>query len=124
MHELALCQGLLREVERVAAGNDASAVTRIIVAVGGLSGVEPPLLRRAFSIARMGSIAESAVLDVEEMPTVVWCDACRAESRVAPNALLCSRCGTWRVELRSGDEMLLKRIELVAAADIASVAGG
>lgn len=112
MHELAICQSLLREVQRVAARNDASEVVRIGVVVGPLSGVEAPLLERAFTLARCGTIAANATLEIEEAPLMVWCESCGVESQVAMNALLCGRCGTWKVDLRSGNELLLKQVEL------------
>ena len=46
MHELSVCQGLIRQVERIAAENDAHAVSRVVLKVGPLSGVEPDLLKQ------------------------------------------------------------------------------
>jgi len=123
MHELSVCQSLLGEVERVAAANDATDVSKIIVAVGPLSGVEAPLLARAFEVARMGTIAEHAMLEVETLPAVVWCKSCALETPVPANALLCGRCGSWKVELRSGSELLLTRVELITRADGVSASG-
>ncbi len=123
MHELSICQSLLGEVERVATANKATDVNKITVAVGPLCGVEPPLLARAFEVARMGTIAERAAIEIEILPVVVWCETCAIASPVAANALLCGRCGNWQVELRSGAELLLTRIELTACADSAAVAG-
>ena len=114
MHELSVCQGLLAEVQRVAAAHGATEVTGLVVAIGALSGVEAPLLSRAFGVARCGTIAERAVLRIDETPVVVWCGACGAETEVPANALLCGTCGTWKVDLRSGDELLLKSVELTA----------
>jgi hydrogenase nickel incorporation protein HypA/HybF len=120
MHELAICQSLLLEVERVAVGHGAVGVSCIVVAIGPLAGVEPALLARAFSVARAGSIAQNARLEVEATPIVVRCRACGAETAVAANALLCGGCGAWRVELKSGDELLLKRVELALDAEATS----
>lgn len=119
MHELSICQSLLSEVKRVAAANDATDVSKIVVAVGPLSGVDAPLLARAFDTARMGTIAEDAMLEVEIVPAVVWCETCAIETPVAANALLCGSCGSWRVELRSGAELLLTRVELTTSANAA-----
>ena len=112
MHELAVCQALLDEVEAVAAANGAHAVLRIEVAIGPLSGVEAGLLARAFSIARLGGVAEHARLELDEMPILVHCPACGTDSDAAANRLLCAACGTWRVRLISGDELVLRRVEL------------
>jgi hydrogenase nickel incorporation protein HypA/HybF len=120
MHELAICQSLLREVERVAAEHGAVAVSGIVIAIGPLAGVEAPLLARAFSVARAGTIAENASLEVETTAIMVQCGACGAETTVAANALLCGECGSWRVELKSGDELVLKRVELALDAEATS----
>lgn len=123
MHELAVCQSLIAEVERVSADHGAASVAVITVAVGPLSGVEGKLLARAFSIARAGTAAENAELEIEAVPVVVRCAACDADTIVVPNRLLCGTCGGWQVELKSGDELLLKRVELARVAEPASVAG-
>jgi hydrogenase nickel incorporation protein HypA/HybF len=75
---------------------------------------------RAFGIARAGSIAENAELQVEEKPVVVWCESCGVETHAAVNALLCGRCRSWRVDLRSGGELLLKSVDLAVGEDGAS----
>lgn len=121
MHELAVCQGLLREVARVATANRLSSVDSIAVAVGPLSGVEPSLLARAFDIARMGTVAQHARLDIEAVPVIVWCESCAVESATSLNSLLCSRCGSWQVELRSGDDLTLLSVE--ATTEITEPAG-
>ncbi|HKM61411.1 MAG TPA: hydrogenase maturation nickel metallochaperone HypA [Acidisphaera sp.] len=112
MHELSVCRSLLREAQRVAEAHRASGVTGIVVAVGPLSGIDGALLARAFEVARLGTIAEAAELEIETVPVVVSCAACGIDSTVKPNALLCRNCGAWQVDLRSGNELLLKRLEL------------
>ncbi len=113
MHELAVCQSLLREVARAAAANGAGEVTRVVVAIGSLSGVEGPLLARAFEVARCGTIASGAALEIEAVPVRVRCKICAAETETPVNALLCGRCGAWQVDVLSGEELLLTRVELV-----------
>lgn len=112
MHELAVAQGLIAQVARVAADHDASRVTVIRLAIGPLSGVEAVLLDRAFSIARIGSVAETARLDIEVPPVRVYCPACGTESGAALNRLICGQCGGWRVTLKSGDELTLVSLDL------------
>lgn len=111
MHELAVCQGLMTQVEQLAQENGANSVERIFLSVGALSGVEPPLLERAFEIARMGTVAESAELDIETGPIIVECSECGASTEARVNRLLCSSCQNWRVKLKAGDELTLLRLE-------------
>jgi hydrogenase nickel incorporation protein HypA/HybF len=124
MHELAICQSLLREVERVAATHGARDVARIVVAIGPLSNVEAPLLARAFGVARGGTIAEHAELGFEITSVRVWCEACAILSEVPASALLCGKCGDWRIDVRSGDELLLMRVELAVVAALSDAATG
>ncbi len=112
MHELSICQGLLRQVEQIAKDNDAKAVERIILRVGALSGVEPTLLERAFEIARMGTVAEEAELEIEEGPVVVQCQECGGSSMVPVNRLVCTYCGEWKVHVTQGEELLLLSLEI------------
>ena len=42
MHELAICQSLIDQVEVIAVERNAQCVTTIVVAIGPLSGVEKP----------------------------------------------------------------------------------
>jgi len=112
MHELSICQGLLSQVKRVAKENDARSVALIRIRVGALSGVEPPLLERAFEIAREGTVAQEAELEIETGPVVVKCQECGASSAVPANRLVCQYCGEWRVNVTEGDELLLLSVEL------------
>jgi hydrogenase nickel incorporation protein HypA/HybF len=117
MHELSVCRGLLREVERAAATHAARGISRIVIVVGPLSGVDAALLTRAFDAACAGTLAAGAALDVEIPPIRVRCEACGRESAASANRLACRDCGDGRVRLLSGDELLLKRVELSVAVD-------
>lgn len=112
MHELAVCQSLIDQAVATALAHGADKVTRIKIAIGPLSGVEEPLLRRAYSIARGGTLADEAELEIETLPVIARCRDCGTMSEVAVNRLVCGGCGTWRVEIVSGEEMLLKSVEL------------
>jgi hydrogenase nickel incorporation protein HypA/HybF len=112
MHELALCQALIDQVERVARQNAARRIVSITVSVGPLSGAEPKLLEHAYPLAAAGTVAEHARLVVEAVAVRVRCRACRAESEAAPNRLVCASCSDWQVDVIAGDEMLLQRVEI------------
>jgi hydrogenase nickel incorporation protein HypA/HybF len=113
MHELAVCQALLEQVENIAREQQAEYITAIHLGIGPLSGVEPRLLEQAFSIARAGTVAADAELLVTSMPIQVSCSQCGRESEALPNRLVCSHCGDWRTRLVSGDELQLQHVELV-----------
>lgn len=112
MHELAVCQSLLRQVERVAMQHGADEVASIHLSIGPLSGIEVPLLAQAFTIARAGTLAEGAELITTPKEVRVRCARCDQESAVTANRLVCVHCGDWRTQLVSGDEMELTRVEI------------
>jgi len=117
MHELAICQALIEQVERVARDNAARRILSITVSVGPLSGVEPQLLEHAYPLAAAGTVAEEAKLVVVTVPVRVRCRACKAETEAASNRLLCSSCNDWHVDVIAGEEMLLQRVEIETAAE-------
>jgi hydrogenase nickel incorporation protein HypA/HybF len=112
MHELSICQSIIDQVTQIAAQHEAQSVTKVIVKIGPLSGVEAPLLERAFAIASAGSIASDAILETHTMPIRIRCNLCSHENEASINQLLCNACGSWQTSLLSGDEMLLQSIEL------------
>jgi len=113
VHELAICQALMEQVERIAQEERADQVLSIHLAIGPLSGVESRLLEQAFSVARAGSIAASAELVIESMPVQVNCKQCGQLTEALPGRLVCGSCGDWRTSLISGDELELRHVELI-----------
>lgn len=112
MHELAICQALLSEVERIARAHGARSVLRIAVDVGPLSGVEGPLLERAFTIARAGTLAATARLELRTAALRLRCTRCDRQWQAEGRELACAVCGDFRTELLGGDELLLRDVEM------------
>jgi len=112
MHELAICQSLMDQVEDIARERDAQSVISIVVGMGPLAGVEVQLLKNAYPVASAGTVAEEAELIIEMLPIRVKCNQCGSETDALPNKLTCKRCGDWHTTLISGDEMMLMSVEL------------
>ncbi len=115
MHELAICESVLRQVLVLAERHKASRVGRICLTIGPLAGVEPHLLLNAFPLIAAGTLCEAAQIEIEAASVQVECDACGALSITNANRLVCGACGNWRVALIGGDEMLLRSVELIGA---------
>lgn len=113
MHELAVAQALLEQVDAVIDQHHASSATSIRVRIGPLAGVVPELLATAFPLAAAGSRMEHAALEFVHAPIQVRCQTCGAETEAAMNRLLCGACGDWHTQILSGDELLLESVELV-----------
>lgn len=123
MHELAICQALMNQVENIAAERNARSVVSIVVGMGPLSGVEAQLLKHAYPVASAGTVAEGAELVIESLPVRIKCTQCGSESDALPNKLVCKACGDWRTTLISGDELMLMRVELETATEQAGKPG-
>jgi hydrogenase nickel incorporation protein HypA/HybF len=112
MHELSICQALMEEVARVAREHRARRVLAVTVRIGPLAGVEPALLESAFPLASAGTLAADSTLRIERAEVRVQCLECDAQSQAAATSLLCASCGSWRVRVLSGEELLLASVEL------------
>jgi hydrogenase nickel incorporation protein HypA/HybF len=111
VHELSIVQALLDRIEEQARANGATAVRRVSVRLGDLSGVEPHLLASAYEVLReRTACCARAELAVERVPACWVCSACGTPvSRGA--VLVCSACGA-PARLAAGDEIVLERIEI------------
>lgn len=123
MHELSVCQALLDQVRDIARSHAAESVEMVTVRIGPLSGVVPELLEHAFSIARAGDYTAAARLEIETLPVRIHCTSCNLSVETAPNRLVCPECGNWRVDVVSGDELLLARVELRHSSDGPAASG-
>lgn len=111
MHEL----GIAAEAHRMARANlpDASLrLTRVWLAVGELSGVEPDLLGFAWDAVTGAGPDAGCALEIEWCPTRQVCDACGAAAERPRGSWLraCPGCGgTLRIE--GGQDLDLLRLE-------------
>lgn len=121
MHELSVCQALVRQLQDLARKEQAVRITKVVIQIGPLAGVEAQLLRHAYPIASAGSVADAAELVIENLPLRVRCETCGAESEATPNQLICGVCGDYHTQLLSGDELLLAQVELERAEAPASI---
>jgi hydrogenase nickel incorporation protein HypA/HybF len=99
----------------------ATAVVRITIECGALSGVEPVLLLDAFAVMRAGGIAATADLLILPTGVSIECRECGARAATSPNRLVCAACGGLRTRVIAGDELRLRDVEL--RLDVASPVG-
>ena len=112
MHELAVAQALVEQVDAVIDQHGATQASLIRVRIGPLAGVVPELLATTFPLAAAGSRMERAELEFTRAPIQVRCQTCGTETEAALNRLVCGTCGDWHTQIISGDELLLESVEL------------
>jgi hydrogenase nickel incorporation protein HypA/HybF len=109
LHELALAGAVVSIAEEHARGRR---VARVELEIGGLRQVVVDALAFSFELVAQGTLVEGAELVVEEIPIVIACDACGAETRVETLPFACGRCGGLDVQVRSGEEFQVVALEL------------
>jgi len=110
MHEYSVVSALLTQVEGQARRHRATAVHRVRVRIGELSGVDPELLAAAYELARTGGMCAAAPLEVVTVAARWQCPRCGGEL-VRGSRLACPLCDE-PARLVEGEEILLDRIEL------------
>ena len=93
MHEYSVGLALMDRIEVEASARGATAVHRVRLSIGEVSGIEPDLLASAFEILRERTICEHAVLDITAYPGPVGLPDVRDTHSVRQRVALP---GVWR----------------------------
>lgn len=113
MHETAIAVSIVEIAERYSRENGNLPVERIHLRLGTFTNIVTEALQFAFEAVSAGTVVESAVLDVESVPTTGVCASCGtvAGVTIADLILLCPNCGAG-LEIVSGREMEVDYLEL------------
>jgi hydrogenase nickel incorporation protein HypA/HybF len=109
VHELSIAESVVRIAQEHAAGRPVAAVE---LKVGHLRQVVPSALEFAFQLVAQGTCVQGAELVIEEIPAAGLCRGCGTESVLDGFPLLCAGCGSWDLELLTGEELLVDALEL------------
>jgi hydrogenase nickel incorporation protein HypA/HybF len=118
MHELSVAESILNIAVTEAQKHDAPAIECIKLRLGAFTGVVRDALEFAFEVARHGTLAESAVLEIEIVPLRTKCLNCGCTDTPAGDfCFLCERCGQ-PVEILTGREMEVEFVDLAEALEL------
>lgn len=109
MHEMALAGSILDCALRHAKERR---VVHVQVKVGYLRQVVPSSLEFSWQLISNDTVAEGAVLGIEQIGIVAQCRDCDAESPQAGFPLRCAECGGLDLEVVQGTEFLIDWIEV------------
>lgn len=112
MHELSIMDEAVRMAVEAAESAGKQRVLVLRLRVGALSGVVPDALQFAFEAVCDGTIAQGALLDIENVPGAGWCPACREEFDCKDFFMECPRCHKMSGELRRGRELEIAAVEV------------
>ena len=112
MHEYSIVQSLLDQCEENARANDASKVTKVIVKIGVMSGVEPDLLQTAFDTFKGGTMCDGCEYIQQIQPIKIKCHKCSEESQLSKNEYCCPQCQSIELDVIDGEDLMLMQLEL------------
>ncbi|WP_417334336.1 hydrogenase maturation nickel metallochaperone HypA [Halarcobacter sp.] len=112
MHEYSIVQSLLESCEEHARQNESENVTKVIVKIGVLSGVEPDLLQTAFDTFKEKTVCENAQFIINHQKVVIACLSCDEESTLEKNEFACPKCNSTQVKVIDGEDMFLMSLEM------------
>lgn len=112
MHEMSLCESILRIIENQATDQHFQKVKTVWLEVGALAGVELEALRFGFDVVMKESVAEGARLEIIEIPGEAWCMNCMKNVEVTQRFDACPECGSYQLQMNRGEELQLKELEV------------
>ncbi len=112
MHEYSIVQSLIDSCEEHAVKNKAKKVTKVIIKVGVLSGVEIDLLQSAFDTFKEKTICDGCEFIINPQKVIILCKSCDKESTLEKNEFLCLHCSSNNIKVLDGEDMYLMSLEM------------
>jgi hydrogenase nickel incorporation protein HypA/HybF len=113
MHELSIAMSMVEMASEEAARRGGVQVHAIHLKLGQLSGVVKDALLFSYEVVCAGTSLEGSSLVIEEVPVVVFCPACKAETALASlQHFCCSDCGAPTSEVVRGKELEVVALEI------------
>jgi len=113
MHELSIAMSIVGMAQEEGDRRNAQ-ITAVHLRLGPLSGVVKDALFSSYEIACEDTPLQGSRLVIEEVPIVVYCPRCEAQSALASmQSFCCSECGTPTGEIVQGKELEVVALELL-----------
>ncbi len=112
MHEMSLCESVLKILEDNAQSQGFKRVKTVWLEIGGLSGVELEAMRFSFDAVTRDTLADHARLEIIEVPGQAWCMQCSKSVVVKQRFDACPDCASYQLQVTGGDEMKIKELEV------------
>lgn len=111
MHELSIVASLIELAEDNLKAQKAKEITKIVVKIGRLSGVETELFERCFETFKQDSLAKNATLEIELGEVIGECE-CGFKGLIKENVFYCPKCKGKDLKITEGEELYLMRLEM------------
>lgn len=112
MHEMGIAMQILNIVQQSLPPGEPVRVKAIHIRAGKLTAIVPASLSFCMEVVSKGTVAEGAEMIFIEVPVRVECDQCGEETEIEKPPFACASCGSDRVEIIAGREMVIESIEV------------
>ncbi len=114
MHELSICDGLVRAVlaELAKLGPPPPVLRTTRLVVGEWRQVVPANLQAAYDVLVRDTPAAGSTLVIETVPVTGHCRQCGWEGTPPARTLVCGRCAAAGLDLLTGTELYLRSLEV------------
>ena len=112
MHEMSIAESVLQIVEDTARSGGYTRVKAVWLEIGQLANVEKESLRFCFDAVTRDSIAQDARLEIIETAGQGWCMQCACNVPITALHEPCPTCGSYQIQVTSGEEMRVKELEI------------
>jgi hydrogenase nickel incorporation protein HypA/HybF len=113
VHELSIAMSILEIVQSACAQGGHDRVEKVRVRVGRASGIMSDALLFAFEVARSGTAAAGASLEIEEVPVGGHCRDCASDFTVDEKYVFrCPLCGGSSFKMQTGHELEVVDLEV------------
>ncbi|HSN95340.1 MAG TPA: hydrogenase maturation nickel metallochaperone HypA [Anaerolineaceae bacterium] len=113
MHELAVTEDILKIALEEAEKYQANRVSDIFMTIGRLSSIVDDSVQFYWDHISKDTLCEGAKLHFNRPPAIFKCNKCGQEYEIWDDLLPCPACGSFDLEILSGNEMQVDHIEII-----------
>ena len=112
MHEMGIVLHLAKTLDETAEENKLTAIGRVVLQVGEVSGIMTDLFVDAGNYFKVRHpVLVNSELVLETIPAVTWCDNCKQTYETVKYGKECPYCHSGETWLLRGNECIIKEIE-------------
>jgi hydrogenase nickel incorporation protein HypA/HybF len=112
MHEFSLATNIIEIIRESVKEKNINRVTKVVLEIGELSGVEEAALDTALESLVPGTELANAVFEKIHIPGKAKCYACNTEYQLSDLFEICPECQRYEKEIISGKEFNILSIEI------------
>lgn len=115
MHEMGIVLHLAKTLEETAAEQNIALISRVTLQVGEVSGIMTDLFCDCWDyFSARHPVLKGSKLVIEPIKAVTFCDSCKREYPTVEHGRRCPYCGSYETWLITGNECIIKEIEVGA----------